>query len=473
MTNQIADFMHEYHEKDMAHKSEVVSQEIYVCVVDKEGVVISHPLAEECTTGKTHRRYLGGGIECCDVESGKRCGEGDMCSDCVIRKNILQSIQTRTPLVKKVIKKQVVYNGLKTQRYFRISTIFLAEDKEQILVILDDITRDHQLLEFQKIEHYLRDHIQLLTYDDIVKYCVDHARDVISSEFIIMYMLDDKKGFTKRHFMSDNVDAFVKNRNYDDFIERKLWLQCIIEKDVVIDNYYQASQKNNGYDATMPDINSVLLAPILDFDTVKGVIIIGNKPEPYNIEDIKLVENFTHALMELIHYKKESESLKKEQLLQKNLAETVDVGLVRYLSSDKSKLVLDYMNEAVVKIFNFKDRKKIGSPDVFIPYMDETCVKSFLTARDIALENESVFKWTGLFDITGQKKWLQYHLIPGHIEDRGLCWEGSITDVTDITIRCDAVNQIRNKIEDMVLKNDYTKASIIALLDDLKKTINQ
>ncbi len=151
-------------------------------------------------------------------------------------------------------------------------------------------------------------------------------------------------------------------------------------------------------------INRVLLCPIMDYGELFGILVLGNKPMPYNRTDKKRVQNFIDGIMNLLHYKKDVEGLKRDQQMQRNLAETVEVGLFRFIGQDDQTIVLDYMNEAVRRIFAFKDDSKIGTSDVFLPYMDESCVKSYLIARDVAIENTRAFKWTGAFIIEGKKK---------------------------------------------------------------------
>lgn len=211
----------------------------------------------------------------------------------------------------------------------------------------------------------------------------------------------------------------------------------------------------------------------MDYGELFGILVLGNKPMPYNRTDKKRVQNFIDGIMNLLHYKKDVEGLKRDQQMQRNLAETVEVGLFRFIGQDDQTIVLDYMNEAVRRIFAFKDDSKIGTSDVFLPYMDESCVKSYLIARDVAIENTRAFKWTGAFIIEGKKKWLRFNIIPGHLDDKGFCWEGSVTDVTTSQMKCFAVNQIREQLETMIKKDTYTGDSILALLDDLKTTINQ
>lgn len=482
MGNQLSEFMKQYKDKTFQSSLHMVQDELILIRMNSEGQVVSYvsdenanevPSQNNMSTRSNMEPIEGVGsiLGCLNYDAG--CGHNEACKDCPINHVINNALNYGDNVIKKVVNKKITIKNVENLRHYRISTLFPNWFDGDLLIVIDDITSDYQTLELGRIEKYVREHVEMMTYDDIVTYCLQRTTGIIASEYVILYLFDSETKFSKKHFATENVSSFVDDNNNDELIDRKLWLQCVNTMDVVIDNTYQSRVQKGLTKRQELDLNRLMLCPVMNLDRMMGILVLCNKPLPYNKRDIQLAKSFIESIVNIIHYKKDIEKMRSDQQLQKNLAESVEFGMFRFISDDANYMYLDYMNESGLKILNEDIDDIMGKSDVFILKMDNNYVKNYLSARELSISKKMPFTWSGPFFMDGRRKWLKISMTPAHLEDRGLCWEGSFLDITASSLKNYAINQIHNQMETMIHKDTYTRESLLALLDDLKTTVNQ
>ncbi|QQS52195.1 MAG: PAS domain S-box protein [Bacteroidota bacterium] len=129
---------------------------VILILIDTNGNVLNINKAGTKTQGydKTHftRLLAGEAVKCINtLRSKTHCGKGEMCSQCLIRKTILKTIETRQnqDQVEGII--SIPFHNQLYERSYLISTTYLeTESTKRVLISLDDIT------EMRKAEEEIR-----------------------------------------------------------------------------------------------------------------------------------------------------------------------------------------------------------------------------------------------------------------------------------------------------------------------------
>lgn len=97
-----------------------------------------------------HERMLGNALRCSDIYlTGKKCGEGDKCNDCTLRKALKSAMLEGVNVPETVIQHDFIINGTNRKKWFKVSASrFVAEDEVFGVLSFVDITSQMEYEEF-------------------------------------------------------------------------------------------------------------------------------------------------------------------------------------------------------------------------------------------------------------------------------------------------------------------------------------
>lgn len=424
MKNSIASFMKEQRKREALRMNEKEEASLQFYMINKDHDILQEPMNDAACKklGKAIGCYPGGLY---DVYEGL-----SECDVCEMAQLIKESFSEDKDIQKREIRMDVSYGIFKDHRRFEVSAFHDPNNSEQLILFIEDVSNTKAVKNLNELEAYINN-IEVLDMDEIAKLVMAKIDEILSSEFCLFYVLDDQVGFTRPYYGSSGLTMESALTDINDLIDRRLWLQCISGKETVVNNHYEMSMKKKALTPSDFNIKRAMLTPIILENKIMGVLVFANKARPYSRFDINIVEKFTRNILEEIERKREYDRLFKEQVAQMNLVDTIDVGIIRYISHSSQSLKVDYANVALTDMFGLEPHSIEGKSDCFIDYLSDDDLNDFLKTRDLALKEKHAFKWIGHMTIEDQSRVIRFHIIPGHLDDRGFHWEGTIIDMTE------------------------------------------
>lgn len=88
-----------------------------------------------------------------------------------------------------------------------------------------------------------------------------------------------------------------------------VWVDCIAERKPVIHNDYEHLPHKKGLPEGHAPVIRELVVPVIRSDTVVAILGVGNKPNPYDDDDVKSVQHLANTAWEIIERKRAEEKL--------------------------------------------------------------------------------------------------------------------------------------------------------------------
>lgn len=304
MVNIFSEYLNDYWDKESALTEAALESEMLLAFVDQSNRIV-YPNEITRENGFCNET-LGQAIGCCDMDEDKACGQGKLCVDCPIRAVIAESFATGQPAYKKLVSKKLKHKSESKQRYFQITTSFIGQQREKLLVIFDDVTKEHQKFEMRLMEQCLSDDYERRSYDQMAAYLASNLQKMIASETVVISIMSPVIGFTRPAYISEASNKTIEGKECNEIIDREIWLECVTKGQCLIENAYGLKQMALG-EVNECDITRLLLAPIMDGDQAVGMVIATNKVQPYTALDKELVTHITGTFIETIHHKQKSQ----------------------------------------------------------------------------------------------------------------------------------------------------------------------
>jgi len=201
------------------------------------------------------------------------------------------------------------------------SKVIDYQGKQAILTISRDITERKKAQEELKIKNRISNTFINSDYETFYKHVLDIFREVFQSEY----------GYFG--YINDNGDLVSPSLTYD------VWDQCNVEEKTIVfpkeswGGLWGESLKNqktyyrNG-NLHPPkghvELQSAIAAPVMQDDRLIGQIVLANRPNGYDEEDRRLINNLAVYIAPLLHSKIQEERYKKHLIEAKEHAEESD-----------------------------------------------------------------------------------------------------------------------------------------------------
>lgn len=298
MLNIFSEYLEDYWDKEPSHDHDDLDMEMLVTYVDASNRIV---FPEKVQIDKAFcNETIGTAIKCHDMEEGKACGQGKLCQTCPIRAIIRESFASGQPVIKKIVDKTLTYDDVRNQRYFQITTNFLGDKKDRLLIVFDDVTKRYKRDKLVVIENHLTEVEAVESYDDMAMYLVENLKQMLSSETAIISIMNPALGFTKHLYESSSSGFKLLDKQCNDIVDRKTWLKCLTKGQVIIQNQYMDHSDSTSSDL---DIHRLIIAPIIDNHQAIGMLMVMNKSQAYTELDGALLEDIVKKFIKTIHHK--------------------------------------------------------------------------------------------------------------------------------------------------------------------------
>ena len=105
-----------------------------------------------------------------------------------------------------------------------------------------------------------------------------------------------------------------------------VWVDCVHQRRPVIHNDYASLPHRKGMPAGHAEVIRELVVPLIRNDKIVAILGVGNKPEDYTDEDVKLVSRFAEIAWEIAEKKRAQDALQEKQNLLSEAQRIAHVG---------------------------------------------------------------------------------------------------------------------------------------------------
>jgi PAS domain S-box-containing protein len=132
-----------------------------------------------------------------------------------------------------------------------------------------------------------------LPENEFMRYALDLIKQMTDSRFAFMYRVNEEKNDIELLTCS-TADELVKqeislNRHHP-ISDYALWAESIRDRQVIIRNDPASASHENGLPLDQAALRRLACLPVLENDRVQIMIVVGDKPSPYNDTDVETMQ---------------------------------------------------------------------------------------------------------------------------------------------------------------------------------------
>ncbi|HPH98601.1 MAG TPA: PAS domain S-box protein [Anaerolineaceae bacterium] len=144
---------------------------------------------------------------------------------------------------------------------------------------------------------------------------LDVVGELVSSPIGFYHFLEaDQKTLSLQAWSTQTVETFCKAEGYDSHYpinQAGVWVDCVQERRPVIHNDYLALTHRKGLPEGHAEVRRELVVPVFREDQIVAILGVGNKPEPYDENDVAVVSIFADLAWDIAGRKKMEETLRE------------------------------------------------------------------------------------------------------------------------------------------------------------------
>jgi two-component system cell cycle sensor histidine kinase/response regulator CckA len=189
--------------------------------------------------------------------------------------------------------------------------------------------------------------------EELLRLTLDEAEKCTASTIGFYQFLGQNYSMNSPQIASTRVNREMigkqENVPHPLLMDSELWAEVVQEQNAVITNTYNnAGETQGNFPASHPEITRTLAVPILQSDKVVGILWVGNKPDRYIDDDIKLVRIIADIARDIVFRKLAEQS---QQEMQSMLIQFQKMELVGQLAGG---IAHDFNNMLSVIIGNIE-----------------------------------------------------------------------------------------------------------------------
>ena len=148
--------------------------------------------------------------------------------------------------------------------------------------------------------------------------------------------------------LNNMCDADAARTHYP-ITEAGVWVDCIQERKPVIHNDYSSLTHRKGLPEGHSPIIRELVVPVIRGDKVVAVLGVGNKPNHYNKQDARVVQQMAEMAWEIIERKMIEETLSESEEKFRSIVDNTRIGIATVSSTGKPMFV----NESLSRLLGY------------------------------------------------------------------------------------------------------------------------
>ena len=193
----------------------------------------------------------------------------------------------------------------------------IIQGKSFHYAVVHDITERIQHEALSAFRQHLLQMAESHSVDELLRLTLDEAEKGTASIIGFYHFLEDNHAKSSRQVASTSVrqkmHGVLDNLLHPAISDRELWAEVVEGKRAVMINEYHTGEILGDFPASHPQIKRILIVPVFQGDKVTGVLWVGNKPDPYVDDDIKLVRIIADIARDIVFRKLAEQSQQEMQ----------------------------------------------------------------------------------------------------------------------------------------------------------------
>ena len=273
------------------------------------------------------------------------------------------------------------------------------------------------------------------TLNDLLTATLDELEALTDSNIGFCHFLEaDQQTLTLQAWSTRTVKtdcaAEVKKRRYP-LSEAGVWVDCVKERHPVIHNDYPSLPHRKGMPAGHAVITRELVAPVLRGDKIVAILGVGNKPTPYNADDVGVVSRFADLAWDIAEKRNAEIALDYNEKFLSTLLGNLP-GFV-YRCANDANWTMEFVSDGCKEITGYApedliNNNKLAYNDVVHP---DYRAHLFLKWQSMLKEHKTFEDEYPIITALGETRWVWERGRGLFSEDGTLLYlEGFITDIT-------------------------------------------
>jgi len=155
------------------------------------------------------------------------------------------------------------------------------------------------------------------TLPELLQATVDEAAALVGSPVGFFHFVDDdEKTINLAAWSTRTLQEFCTAKGFNSHYplqQAGVWADCLRQREAVIHNDYQELPYRKGLPPGHAEVRRELVVPLFRGERIVAILGVGNKPEPYGLPDIRLVERLAEVAWVIVERKKAEEQQRQLQ----------------------------------------------------------------------------------------------------------------------------------------------------------------
>jgi PAS domain S-box-containing protein len=336
-----------------------------------------------------------------------------------------------------------------------------------VIVTMHNVTRLIREDEIRDARMRILEYAPAHNYEELLKFTLDQLELLTGSSIGFFHFLEpDQQTLVLQTWSTATEERFCtadgKGDHYD-IAQAGVWADCVRLCKPIIHNDYASLPAKRGMPPGHAAVTREIVVPVFRGDNIVAVLGVGNKPEDYTNEDVRVVHLFADLAWDITEIKRTETALQESELKFRTLFEELNDGVTLTYQG----VIVD-ANHRMATLLGFKDR----SPLIGRNLLD------FLTpeSRQKAAENIQKIRGGIAREIIDDYTYVSSSGTEISVQMRGSVIEmgGKLYGLSlqqDITERKKTEEKLRSKMAELEKFNNLTVNREIFMIE-LKKEIN-
>ncbi len=336
-----------------------------------------------------------------------------------------------------------------------------------VIVTMHNVTRLIREDEIRDARMRILEYAPTHNYEELLKFTLDQLELLTGSSIGFFHFLEpDQQTLVLQTWSTATEERFCtadgKGDHYD-IAQAGVWADCVRLRKPIIHNDYASLPGKRGMPPGHATVIREIVVPVFRSDNIVAVLGVGNKPEDYTNEDVRVVHLFADLAWDIAEIKRTETALRDSELKFRTLFEELNDGVTLTYQG----VVVD-ANHRMATLLGFKDKSQLIGRNL-VDFMTPA-------SRQVAKDNISKIRNGLVTEIIDEYNYLRSDgaEISVYVRGSGIEVGGKLFGLSlqqDVTERKKTEEELRSKMEELEKFNNLTVNREIFMIE-LKKEIN-